>query len=87
MVIEAASGFRMKLPQLEDLSWKDAPDIQSANTGELSCAQLIYMIDQVQFCIELESARNYGAVGYLHRPEDGKVRLVAPMGSGFLLRY
>jgi DNA polymerase-3 subunit beta len=84
-VIESVSGFVMKLPLIEDLSWKDAPEIVSTNTADLPSVQINYMIEQVQFCIEVESARNYGSVAYLHRPEEKKLRIVGT--DGFRLSY
>lgn len=84
-VIESSSGFVMKLPLIEDSTWKEAPEIVSENVADLSTSQLNYMIEQVQFCIEMESARNYGAVGYLHRPEEKKLRMVGT--DGFRLSY
>lgn len=72
--------FEMKLPRVETKSWREPPEINSSNTAELPAEQLSYMIDQVQFCVAHESPRNYGAVGFFHRPADGKLRLVGTDG-------
>lgn len=87
LVITAGANneFSMKIPLVEDLVWKEPKAIQSSNVADIPAAKLNYLIDQVQFCIAYESARNYGAVGYIHKPEDGKLRLVGT--DGFRLSF
>lgn len=77
--------FVMKLPLIEDGLWKEPLAIESANCAELPTSKLSYMIDQVQFCVAQESSRNYGSVGYLHRPDQSKLRLVGT--DGFRLSF
>lgn len=78
--------FYMRLPLIKDLQWEDEPEFSCAGESiTLKSSRLSYLIDQVQFCINQESARNYGTVGYLHRPVDDKLRLVGT--DGFRLSY
>jgi DNA polymerase-3 subunit beta len=78
--------FTMKIPLVEDTTWRDPPGFDTSNSAELSAAKLGYMIDQVQFCVSHDSPRNYGTVGYLHRPSKGAgIRLVG--SDGFRLSY
>ncbi|NRA43530.1 MAG: DNA polymerase III subunit beta [Oligoflexales bacterium] len=78
--------FTIKLPLKEDLNWMEAPKFASSSNVALSPSNKIsYMIEQVQFCVAQESARSYGAVGYLHRIGEGTVRLVGT--DGFRLSY
>jgi len=72
--------FLMKLPVIEDGVWKEPVAIKTVNTASLPASKLSYMIDQVQFCVALDSARNYGAVGYLHKPQGERLRLVGSDG-------
>ena len=87
LIITAGTGdeFVMKLPVIDDLSWQQAPQLTSINTAELPAAKVAYMIEQVQFCVLPESPRNYGTVGFLHRPNKGACRLVGT--DGFRLSY
>lgn len=78
--------FVMKLPLIEDLQWQNEPDMGSSNAPfEIPSSKLSYMIDQVQFCINHDSPRNYGTVGFLHKPSAQKLRLVGT--DGFRLSY
>lgn len=77
--------FVIKLPLIDDKDWKDAPVVDSENFGELPCSKLHYVIDQVQFCVAQESPRNYGSVGYIHKPSSNTLRLVGT--DGFRLSY
>lgn len=77
--------FTMKLPIVDDVVWRDPPDISSDNAAELPSSRLSYMIDQVQFCVAHDSPRNYGAVGFLHKPTKESCRLVGT--DGFRLSY
>ncbi|NDE15645.1 DNA polymerase III subunit beta [bacterium] len=78
--------FMMKIPLVEEALWRDPPSFDSSNTTELPAAKLVYMIEQVQFCVSHDSPRNYGTVGYLHRPGKGAgIRLVG--SDGFRLSY
>lgn len=72
--------FVMKLPRIDDRFWREPPTISSANTAILPSDKLSYMIDQVQFCVAFESPRNYGAVGFFHRPHQNVLRLVGTDG-------
>lgn len=77
--------FTMKLPLIDDLAWREPPAFDSDNAAELPAQRLSYMIDQVQFCVAQDSPRNYGAVGFLHRPNKETCRLVGT--DGFRLSY
>lgn len=78
--------FEMNLPLIENMQWQNEPDLGSPNkTVQVPSSKLSYMIDQVQFCISQESSRNYGMVGFLHRPAPNKLRLVGT--DGFRLSY
>lgn len=81
----ANSEFVMKLPRIEEKEWKGPPVVDSDNMAELPTEKLHYMIDQVQFCVAQESPRNYGAVGFLHKPNQNELRLVGT--DGFRLSY
>ncbi len=87
LVITAGNSdeFMMKLPVIDDAVWVDSPNIECHSTAELPAAKVSYMIDQVQFCIVPDSPRNYGTVGYLHKPADNTCRLVGT--DGFRLSY
>ncbi len=80
-----ASSFEMKLPVLENCTWRDPQSLETTNAASIPTDHLNYIIQQVQFCIAQESPRNYGSVGYLHRPEPGKIRLVGT--DGYRLSY
>ena len=77
--------FVMKLPIVDDLVWRDPPVVDSDNSADMPSQRLSYMIDQVQFCVAHDSPRNYGAVGFLHKPTKESVRLVGT--DGFRLSY
>lgn len=78
--------FMMKIPLVDEAVWRDPPSFDTNNSAELPAAKLVYMIDQVQFCVSHDSPRNYGTVGYLHRPGKGAgIRLVG--SDGFRLSY
>jgi DNA polymerase-3 subunit beta len=81
----ASKEFVMKLPKIQDKEWKEPPVVDSDNMADLPAEKFQYMIDQVQFCVAQESPRNYGAVGFLHKPGDGQLRLVGT--DGFRLSY
>ena len=87
VVITAGSQeeFTMKLPLIEELSWRSPPEIVTSNATDLPAEKLAYLIDQVNFCIVHDSPRNYGSVGYLHKPSDQSCRLVGT--DGFRLSY
>ena len=87
LVITAGADdeFTMKLPIIDDLTWREPPELVSGNAAELPAPKLSYMIDQVQFCVAQESPRNYGSVGYLHKPTPEICRLVGT--DGFRLSY
>lgn len=59
--------FTIKIPLLEDATWRDAPKTEYDNSASISLAKLSYMIEQVNSCISTECTRNYGTVAYLHR--------------------
>ncbi len=77
--------FVMKLPLIEDSKWQKEPDVGVSDEANIPSAKLSYMIEQVQFCINQESPRNYGTVGFLHRPSNNKLRLVGT--DGFRLSF
>jgi DNA polymerase-3 subunit beta len=77
--------FTMKLPVIDDLTWREAPALATDNSAEIPAAKLSYMIGQVQFCIAQDSPRNYGSVGFLHKPNKETCRLVGT--DGFRLSY
>jgi len=83
--VKDQSEFEMKLPIVEDMEWKEPPEIVSQEHCELATDKLSYMIDQVQFCIAQDSPRHYGSVGYLHKVENDRLRLVGT--DGFRLSY
>jgi DNA polymerase-3 subunit beta len=85
MTAGAQDEFEMKLPVVEDLVWKDTPQIQSKCKIDFPALKLAYMIDQVQFCLAEDSPRNYGSVGFLHKIAAERVRLTAT--DGFRLSY
>ena len=77
--------FIMKLPKIEDRSWQEPLQFEGAMEVDLPCDKLSYIIEQVQFCVITDSPRNYGSVGYLHRPSDTVLRLVGT--DGYRLSY
>ncbi len=77
--------FHMKIPLIDDISWREPHLPQDVDRAEITTEKMSYMIEQVQFCIAQESPRNYGAVGYLHSPEGKGLRLVGT--DGFRLSY
>jgi len=77
--------FFMKLPVIDDANWREPPAFDTGNSAELPTGKLSYMIDQVQFCVAQESPRNYGTVGFIHRPGKESLRLVGT--DGFRLSY
>ncbi len=87
LIISAGKSneFVMKLPIMEESSWRDVPVIKTENSAEISGKKLSYMIDQVQFCVAQDSPRNYGTVAYLHKPDGETCRLVGT--DGFRLSY
>ena len=87
LVIESLSEshFEMKLPIIDSSTWREPPRFDSNNSTTLPSGKICYMIEQVQFCVSQDSPRNYGTVGYLHKPENGKIRLIGT--DGFRLSY
>jgi DNA polymerase-3 subunit beta len=79
------NSYTMKLPLVDELVWRDAPNTNTAITARLPAERIRYMIEQVQFCIAHESPRNYGAVAYLHKVDSETLRLVGT--DGFRLSY
>lgn len=79
--------FLMRIPLIENSQWKEPPnfDDHQLNSAKIPANKIAYMIEQVQPCIQLESARNYGAVGYIHRISEDKLRLVGT--DGYRLSY
>lgn len=72
--------FQMKLPRIEDKTWREPPKIDSQNAAGLPSEKLAYMIEQIQFCVAHESPRNYGAVGFFHKTNNATLRLVGTDG-------
>lgn len=79
------NSFSMKIPLIENLTWRTPPSPESFTKSIIPSDKFSYMIHQVQFCIAQQSPRNYGAVGYLHKPKSGQLRLVGT--DGFRLSY
>ena len=78
--------FVMKLPLIEDMQWQNDQDVENiSNAVNIPSAKLSYMLEQVQFCINQESSRNYGTVGFLHRSGENRLRLVGT--DGFRLSF
>lgn len=77
--------FNMHLPLIDNLVWTDEPEVVSDSSVVLNADKLAYMINQVQFCVAMESAQVYGSVAYLHRNENGTLRLVGT--DGFRLSF
>lgn len=80
-----ANEFVMKLPTIDEASWRDAPALKTENSAEIPAKKLAYMIDQVQFCVAQDSPRNYGTVAYVHKPDGETCRMVGT--DGFRLSY
>ncbi len=78
-------SFTMKLPLGDEVAWKDPLRIKTSNQADVYASKLAYMIEQVQFCVVQDSPRNYGAVGFLHKPSKDTCRLVGT--DGFRLSY
>lgn len=79
------SHFSMRIPIMNDQTWKEPPTISTNNSCRIPSDRLTYMINQVEFCISQESARAFGTVGMLHRSGPNKIRLVGT--DGFRLSY
>lgn len=77
--------FFMKLPRLDERLWQEPPQLEAFSEAVLPTDKLAYIIDQVQFCVVPDSPRNYGSVGFLHRPQDKVLRLVGT--DGYRLSY
>lgn len=77
--------FQMKLPKLDERVWKDPPSLTLQNAATLSTNNMSYLIEQIQFCVSHEATRNYGAVGYFHKSDKNKLRLVG--SDGFRLSF
>lgn len=83
LILRAKENFdcTIKLPTLEELQWQDESSfLDKFESVELESAKLSYLVEQVQFCINQDSPRVYGAVGYLHSTNDEKLRLVGTDG-------
>ena len=87
--IEITAGekreFSMKLPRLDLRLWQEPPILEVCSEATLPTEKLAYVIDQVQFCVIPDSPRNYGSVGFLHRPKAEMLRLVGT--DGYRLSY
>jgi DNA polymerase-3 subunit beta len=64
--------FTMKLPIVEEATWRESPMVDYENTAVVPVSKLAYMIEQVGSCIATDSPRNYGTVAFLHRPQSDK---------------
>lgn len=80
-----SNEFMMKLPTIDEASWRDIPVVKTENNAEILGKKLSYMIEQVQFCVAQDSPRNYGTVAYLHKPDGETCRMVGT--DGFRLSY
>ena len=78
--------FVMKLPLVGDMKWQEEP-VLGVGIEDLivPSSKFSYMIDQVQFCINQDSPRNYGTVGFFHKNSSNKLRLVGT--DGFRLSF
>jgi len=87
IVIETqdAGSFLMRIPVVENAEWFDRPSIEGSNSLKIEAERLQYIINQVQFCISTDSPRAFGTVGFMHRPEPKKLRLVGT--DSFRLSY
>ena len=69
--------FTIKLPLKQISEWSHRPATRySTNQAKIQSARLAYMIDQIQFCIAHESPRAFGVVGYMHKVNGSRLRLV-----------
>jgi DNA polymerase-3 subunit beta len=77
--------FMMKLPRVDERNWQEPPLLDASQEALLPTDKLAYIIEQVQFCVVPDSPRNYGSVGFLHRPKGNSLRLVGT--DGYRLSY
>jgi DNA polymerase III subunit beta len=83
---ETQTKFAINIPLLQGLEWRETENFsEQGNTVHLQTAKLLYLFNQVKFCILSESPRNYGTVGFLHKPNAKTIRLVGT--DGFRLSY
>ncbi len=86
LVKAGGDSFKMNMAVIDDGNWPLAQDFSSStNLASLPAARLKYAIDQVLSCIQVQSSRNYGMVGYIHRNEQNSCRIVG--SDGFRLSY
>ena len=77
---EDKGHFEMKIPLVEEINWEDVPSFSDRPKITLPSRELEKLISKVQFCIQHDSPRNYGTVGYLHESRDNQLRLVGSDG-------
>jgi DNA polymerase III beta subunit len=77
--------FHMMIPLIDETMWKDATIPGDVQQIKVPSDKLLYTIEQVQFCINQDTTRNYGAFGYFHSPNQKGLRLVG--SDGFRLSY
>lgn len=83
---ESKAHFELKLPLIHDIDWQELPHSFADDSFiKVETQKCQYMIEQVQFCVNLDSPRNYGTVGYFHRSDKGDLRLVGT--DGYRLSY
>lgn len=83
---QSASEFVMKVPLIDDLSWKEAASFEpSVESAKIPATKLSYLLEQVLFCVSKDSSRNYGTVGYFHKSGENNLRLVG--SDGYRLSY
>jgi DNA polymerase III subunit beta len=87
LIIEAGekNKFVMKIPLLQDHTFRAPPVIKSDNSADIPARALLYGIHQVMICVANDSPKNYGSVAYLHKPHQDQIRLVGT--DGFRLSY
>jgi DNA polymerase-3 subunit beta len=79
--------FTMKLPIVEDATWREPPHVDYENTASIPITKLAYMIEQVGSCIASDSPRNYGTVAFFHRPQSDKSMLRMVGTDSFRLSF
>ena len=78
--------LEMKIPLLEGLPWKEAPDVkETQSVCRISAAKLSFLLGQIQGCLSQDAQQNYAAVAYFHRRGTTGLRVVGT--DGFRLSY
>jgi DNA polymerase-3 subunit beta len=78
--------LQMRIPLLEGLSWKEAPEIKEPQAiCRISSSKLSFLLGQIQGCLSQDAQQNYAAVAYFHRRGTSGLRVVGT--DGFRLSY